>query len=130
MRHRLLASLMLVPLALPLTAMAGRPSMGVIASAPRVAASSGVTPARVIHNDGIHIPSYVVLGEIPKNKRMVRLTLKVDENGYVRDVHINSPGSLLDTSVLQAVNGFRFKPARLDHHNIATTVHMTVRVRS
>lgn len=129
MGHRLLASLALVPLALPLTAMAS-PSMAVAASAQRPQLSTGVIPARVIHDDGIRLPDYVTLSQMSMKSRTVKLTLEVDRKGYPRDIQIHSPDGLLDWPVRKAVNDFRFRPAQLDNHSVVSTVNLIVRVHS
>ena len=129
MGYRLLASLALVPLALPLTAMA-TPGMGVAMSMQRPEMSTGVTPARLVYNDGINLPTYIVLGQMSQRSRTVRLTVEVNKPGPPRDVQVTSPDSLLDTPVLKAVNKFWFRPAQLDHHSIASRVNLVVKVHS
>ena len=87
----------------------------------------GITPPRVIHQvvpktgegtDGFRVSGIVVIG------------LVVDSAGMPRDVHIiRSLDKDLDRNAVEAVQQWRFEPARKDNHPVAVRTSIEVRFR-
>ncbi|HUX43466.1 MAG TPA: TonB family protein [Terracidiphilus sp.] len=129
MRTSLLAGLLLAPLACSATAIASTSAMVASTSHSPWMVSTGVTPAKVMQTDNVNLPGAMGLDELPRTSRVV-IKMDVSRDGQPRNLHIlRSADPLLDQSVLAAVEGFRFRPARLDDHTITDPVNLTVLVR-
>lgn len=130
MRHMILASLLLGPMAFPTAAVASKPAMDAPTSAQNVHATTGVTAARIVHQSkGIFMPIASLDAGFPNQAKLV-LALDLDKKGRTRDIRVvKSEDPYLNGPVVAAVRDFRWRPARLDHHAIPARINLTVLVQ-
>ncbi len=128
MRRILAASLLLSPLFLPAAAVASTPAADASASTLVRPASSGLTSPRILRTANVHIaPDFAQA--IPALSEVV-LKLTVDEKGKAQEVRvIKSASPLLDDRVVQAVQQFRWRPAKLDKQAIPMDMTLNVEVQ-
>jgi TonB family protein len=128
MRRILIASLLLSPLATA-AAFASQPATDATASTQVTRISTGVVAPKLIGASNVVIAQDVYDTVLPKQVE-VGVNLNVDEAGNAQNVQIaNSFNRDLDARVIAAVQKFHFRPATLDHQNIAVSVKLTVVVQ-
>ncbi len=128
MRAILAASLLLTPLFFPAAAVASKPATGVSATAVDQSISTGLAKPVILRRAAV-ILSPNLYATFPDYATVV-LKLKVDHNGMVRNVRVvKSADQKIDKPVMEAVQQFSWRPARLDHQSIGNNVLLTVVVR-
>lgn len=130
MRHTLLASALLALLVLPLAAFASQPAIDATTSTRQPRITTGVLDAAVLqHPKRIHVPLDALDPAYP-SLAQVDLKLDLNKKGRAQDVRVvSSDDPFLNASVVAAVHRFHWRPARLDHRAIPTTVDLRVLVR-
>jgi TonB family protein len=113
---------------LPAAAVASSPATDASASTLVRPVSSGLSSPRILRTADVHIsPDFAQA--MPALSEVV-LKLTVDENGKAQEVRVvKSPNPLLDDRVVQAVQQFRWRPAKLDKQAIPVELTLNVEVQ-
>jgi TonB family protein len=126
MRHTLVASLLLTPMLIPAAAYASKPKADDTAPAQAIRVSTGVTVPELLSPKTV---AASVAEEAPNNKKVV-LSLQVDTTGKAEKILIvKSAGSDVDSRVLEAVRGFRFRPGTVSNQAVPENMKITVVVQ-
>jgi TonB family protein len=126
MRRILVASLLLTPMLLPAAAVASKPKADDTAPTQGIRVSTGVTVPELISPKNVD-PAVAAMA--PGNRK-VELSLQVNEQGKAENVQIvKSAGADVDSRVLEAVRGFRFRPGTVSNQAVPEPMHLTVVVQ-
>jgi len=127
MRRILAASLLLSPLFLPAAAVASKPATDASVPTSVRPVSTGVVPPSLIRTTNVIVsPDYAaaLVGD-----SSVVLKLNLDEQGKPSGIQVvQSANPKLNASVVDAVRGFRWRPAQLDNQAVPTDLILKVDV--
>jgi TonB family protein len=99
------------------------------ADAAPVRLTTGVVPPAVLNSSNFTVTSDALAG-VGIDKPSVVLALKVSEKGLAENVRVvRSVNPRVDAQVLEAVRGFKFRPATLDQQPVALDLELTVVVQ-
>jgi len=129
MRRILIASLLLSPMLVTAPAVASQPRSDADASTQPVRVSTGVVAPQLVYTTAVEFPGGAFDMTIPQDAKVV-LSMNVDTKGHAQDIQvIKSVNPDLDQRVVNAVRGFRFRPATLDNQTIPVDLNLTVEVQ-